>query len=178
MLILITLLVSLAASSLAFSPAILSCPSFARITEVPGKGRGVVASKFITQHTVVGDYAGEHLSEKQKDRLYLPSHHHEQTEEDLAWLKSRKERGQTATGDYLFGVSGIDCFIDAEDEERSNWTRFLNHDSNPNLVVKSLPSGMDGNPRVFFVAIRDIVENEELCFSYGDDYWRDGDNIS
>mmetsp|Transcript_13579 Transcript_13579/g.26984 ORF Transcript_13579/g.26984 Transcript_13579/m.26984 type:complete len:176 (+) Transcript_13579:213-740(+) len=160
------------------SPAVQSCPSFARIADVPGKGRGVVATEDLKQHTVVGDYVGEHLTEKEKDRRYLASYQHERTKEDIAWLESREERGQTATGDYLFGVTGVDVFIDAEDEERSNWTRFLNHDSDPNLRVKSLPSAIDGNPRVFFVASRDISKDEELCFSYGDDYWRPDDDVA
>ena len=55
----------------------------------------------------------------------------------------------------------------------SNWTRFLNHADAPNCNVKSLPMGMSGKPRVWFVASRDISPGEEICFSYGDDYWID-----
>ena len=30
---------------------------------------------------------------------------------------------------------------------------------------------MYGNPRVWFVAIRDIEVGEELLYDYGDEYW-------
>ena len=32
-----------------------------------------------------------------------------------------------------------------------------------------------GEPRVWFVATRDIAPGDELCFDYGDDYWYEAD---
>ncbi|GMI12836.1 hypothetical protein TrLO_g534 [Triparma laevis f. longispina] len=160
------------------TPAVASVPTFCSIAFISDeKGRGVVATSVIPVHTVIGDYSGEQITEAVKDRRYLKSREAEREAHDLKWLASRLERGQGVSGDYLFGVSGVDAFIDAEDEHFSNWTRFLNHSDDPNVNVKSLPVGMSGSPRVWFVASRDISPGEEICFSYGDDYWRDEDEF-
>ena len=116
-----------------------------------------------------------------KDRRYLESLSHLRDSSDVEWRNSRVERGQTITGTYLYGIDvpksskteNEQIFVDAEDEYRSLWTRFLNHASPPaaNVNPKSLYQGMDGNPRVWFVSIRDIEIGEEICFDYGDDYW-------
>ena len=36
---------------------------------------------------------------------------------------------------------------------------------------------MTGQPRVWFVALRDIGPGEELLFDYGDSYWDDSDEL-
>ena len=161
------------------STALQSIPSFLKISQISQtKGRGVLALSPIPMHTDVGDYIGEHITGKQKDCRYLPSQFSYRTKQDLVWAKSRQDCKQTTTGHYLFGVSSLDLFIDAEDEQKSNWTRFLNHDDHaPNLRVKCLPSGVGGKPRVWFVASRDISPGEELTFSYGEDYWFEGDLV-
>lgn len=70
-------------------------------------------------------------------------------------------------------------YIDAEDEYHGTWTRFLNHASPPynNVNPKSVPESYDGEPRVWFMANRDIDVGEELCFDYGEDYWLEGDDV-
>jgi SET domain len=92
------------------------------------------------------------------------------------------------TGSYLYGVSmpatrtlngavvvaADPIYIDAEDEYCSTWTRFLNHASSlgkNNLNPKSIHESYNGQPRVWFIANRNIEPGEELCFDYGDDYW-------
>mmetsp|Transcript_12863 Transcript_12863/g.26255 ORF Transcript_12863/g.26255 Transcript_12863/m.26255 type:complete len:204 (+) Transcript_12863:114-725(+) len=157
------------------SKAFLSCPKEYVIKESPGKGLGVFTLTCIPLNTVVGDYTGELLTLQQKDRLYLPSLKPKRTQEDLKWIESRLERGQTITGDYIFGVG--DFYVDAEDTDVSNWCRFLNHDGDANLRVKSLEFGMDDKPRIWFVANRDIQAGEELCFDYGEGYWMDDDIV-
>ena len=102
------------------------------------------------------------------------------------------DRGQTLTGDCSYGIQLLSSgdanwaqnangriYLDAKDESCSLWTRFLNHASPPHVNVnpKSIHESFDGNPRVWFVANRDIEAGEELCFDYGDDYWLDGDNV-
>ena len=79
------------------------------------------------------------------------------------------------TGDYIFRVED-DLYVDAEDPKHANWCRFINHSADANLRVKSLAfSGITGEPRVWFVATRDIAPGEELCFDYGEDYWFEED---
>ncbi|KAL3761971.1 hypothetical protein ACHAW5_006677 [Stephanodiscus triporus] len=135
------------------------------------------------------------MDEHVKDRRYLKSMERHRTDEDVRWAESRAERGQTTTGDYLYGVSlppssssddenspsysSRRVYVDAEDEYFGLWTRFLNHAPRPydNVRPKSIHESYDGRPRVWFVANRDIVPGDELCFDYGDDYWLDGDDV-
>mmetsp|Transcript_29134 Transcript_29134/g.38316 ORF Transcript_29134/g.38316 Transcript_29134/m.38316 type:complete len:199 (-) Transcript_29134:220-816(-) len=158
--------------------AIRTAPSFVRIKKISNeKGMGAIAHDRISVGQIVGDYCGEIITKAQMERRYLSSQQHLMIECDKDWLSSRKERGCSITGDYLFGVSSCDLFIDAEDEDISSWARYINHSTSPNLCPKSLPSGMDGKPRVWFVATRDIFEGEELCYDYGDNYWQEGDMV-
>jgi hypothetical protein len=164
------------------TPARKTLPSHLRLAEIPGKGLGVITTTPIPIHTVVGDYAGEIMTAEEKDRRYLESKSHLQTPVDKAWIKSRLDRQQTITGSYVYGIftpSGSYIYSDAEDEDCSLWTRFLNHAPPPaaNVNPKSIHESYDGNPRVWFTTIRDIAVGEELCFDYGDDYWLPGDDV-
>lgn len=176
-----------------------SLPPQFRLVRIHGKGLGVITTQDIPFRSTVGDYKGEIMSAEEKDRRYIQSKSHLRTPVDLAWTRSRKERGQTLTASYLYGVqlpsatgpsSGLGVgyggtyeperiYIDSEDEDCSLWTRFLNHapGNGANLIPKSIHESWDGNPRVWFIASRDIKEGEELCFDYGDDYWLEGDDV-
>ena len=57
----------------------------------------------------------------------------------------------------------------------ANWCRYINHHNDPNMRVKSLAYAFGGEPRVWFVATRDIAPGEELSFDYGDEYWVETD---
>ncbi|KAL7545817.1 hypothetical protein ACHAWF_009166 [Thalassiosira exigua] len=185
------------------TPARQSLPPHLSLEPIPGKGLGVIAHKPYSKGEFVAEYQGELLSEEVKDRRYLTSLRDQLTDEDREWIQSRLERGQGLTGCYLYGVSLDDenvyqrfgrgkqdaaeeasapprrIFVDAEDEHQSLWTRFVNHASPPgnNLQPKSVPESYDGNPRVWFMAKRDIEAGEELCFDYGKDYWLEGDEV-
>lgn len=152
---------------------------------------GLICQKPIVKGDFVGEYEGEVMSEAVKDRRYLPSLKDSQTAEDRRWVQSRLDRGQTLTGCYLYGISlppnyndghhttASRIYVDAEDEDESLWTRFINHAAPPddNVNPKSIHESYDGQPRVWFVAKRDIAVGEELCFDYGDDYWLEGDDV-
>jgi len=162
-----------------------------------GKGLGVISLTHIAKGEFVGEYKGELMTQEIKDRRYPPSNRvYEQTKEDQQWIKSRIDRNQTLTGCYLFGITvPPDCkakdgtsqnesriYIDAEDEHKSSWTRFINHASLPfsNIHPKSNHDGSGGSlgsPRVWFVANRNIQKGDEICFDYGDDYWIEGDDV-
>mmetsp|Transcript_27268 Transcript_27268/g.58363 ORF Transcript_27268/g.58363 Transcript_27268/m.58363 type:complete len:230 (-) Transcript_27268:254-943(-) len=165
------------------TPARQSIPDHLRLEEIPGKGLGIMTNVRIPAGTVVGDYKGEVMTEEEKDRRYLESFAHLRQPVDKEWRQSRIDRGQSITGTYLYGVhvpnQKSQIFVDAEDEYHSLWTRFLNHASPPgaNVNPKSLHQGIDGKPRVWFVSIRDIEIDEEICFDYGDDYWLPEDSV-
>lgn len=170
------------------TPARQSLPSHLILCSFPNKGLGVITTIPISKGDFIGEYKGEVFNEEVKDRRYLPSK--TKTLEDEKWIQSRVERSQTLTGCYVYGISipptksnnystNQRIYIDAEDEYKSLWTRFLNHASPPynNCNPKSVHESYDGKPRVWFVASRDIEVGEELCFDYGDDYWLEGDEV-
>lgn len=162
------------------TPARQSLPDHLRLEAIPGKGLGVITNVKIERGSVVGDYQGEVMTLEEKDRRYLDSCAHLREPADEEWRALRIERGQGLTGTYLYGIvvpGASHIFMDAEDEYCSLWTRFLNHSSDANVQPKSIHESWDGKPRVWFIALRDIEEGEEICFDYGDDYWLPEDNV-
>jgi len=80
-----------------------------------------------------------------------------------------KKRGVTS-GAYLFGLSN-GLYIDAEDVERSNFLRYINHGrSKANCVSRSAWDD-DFISAIYFEATRRIEAGEELLVDYGDYYW-------
>ena len=134
-------------------------------------GFGAFATRSFEKEEIVGDYVGEKLTLREKDARYLGR---EQNWRDKIWLASRRARGVTASGTYIFQVDD-DLFVDAEDPVHANWCRYINHHNDPNMRVKSLAYAFGGEPRVWFVATRDIAPGEELSFDYGDEYWVETD---
>ncbi|MEM1243952.1 MAG: SET domain-containing protein-lysine N-methyltransferase, partial [Pseudomonadota bacterium] len=67
------------------------------------------------------------------------------------------------TSAYLFEINPT-ILIDAE--RIRNWTGFINHGCQPNLIVKTF----NKNKIQFYVA-KDIEENEQLFFDYGDSFF-------
>eukprot|EP00984_Skeletonema_dohrnii_P013691 scaffold5689_cov122-Skeletonema_dohrnii-CCMP3373.AAC.5 len=170
------------------TPARQSLPAHLTLHPFPNKGLGVITTIPISKGEFIGEYKGEIFTEQVKDRRYLSSH--TKTVEDEEWIQSRIDRGQSLTGCYVYGITipptksnnfvqNQRIYVDAEDEYQSLWTRFLNHASPPNnnCNPKSVHESYNGEPRVWFVACRDIEVGEELCFDYGDDYWLEGDDV-
>jgi len=132
----------------------------------------------------LGEYKGEFMTGKEVEARYWGTR--KMKTADRRWRKSRKQRQQGLSGDYLFDM-GDDIFLDAEDADVSSWCRFMNHasevDQDSCCNVETMFSPLrcnDGNengememPRLWFVARRDIVSGEELLYDYGDSYWSD-----
>lgn len=71
--------------------------------------------------------------------------------------------------DYTIGEDKSSSHvIDAQDA--SNHTRFINHSFNPNLELVSVD--YKGKVHVLLYAAREIAAGEQLCYDYGDEYWR------
>ena len=141
------------------------------------KGLGAFTSIPIQNGAWVGEYRGEILTLQQVEARYwnkLPK-----KQADCEWLESRKLRNMGVSGDYLFEIED-ELYIDGEDVDVSSWCRYINHESASsevkcNLETRSSKQIWDGEklvqPRLWFVALRDIQAGEELCFDYGDEYW-------
>jgi hypothetical protein len=59
--------------------------------------------------------------------------------------------------------------IDAE--KKGNFTRFINHSSQPNLGLQSVY--WRGMPRMIFVALKEIPKGSQLTFDYGNFFWKE-----
>ena len=144
------------------------------------KGLGAFCATPILKGAWVGEYKGELITIDQVESRYWKKKL-EMTDGDDGdgdWQKSRIDRNQGMTGDYLFDM-GDDLYMDGEDSHVSGWCRFVNHSDDQNVNVETRCSRQIWNgkeiiqPRLWFVALRDIARGEELLYDYGDSYWDD-----
>jgi SET domain-containing protein len=156
-----------------------------RIGETKHKGLGAFTLHPIAAGAVVGEYKGEILTLSQVKARYW--NEQKKKTADRRWIKSRKKRNQGTSGDYLFDMSD-DLYIDGEDADLSSWCRFMNHATCGTMAcnvetrhcTQQAEILLENNnektiihkePRLWFVAIRDIEVGEELSYDYGDFYW-------
>ncbi|EDV32729.2 uncharacterized protein Dana_GF21998 [Drosophila ananassae] len=113
--------------------------------EEPSKGWGVRALANVPKGTFVASYTGEILTAMEADRRTDDS--------------------------YYFDLDNGHC-IDAN--YYGNVTRFFNHSCEPNvLAVRVFYEHQDYRfPKIAFFACRDIDAGEEICYDYGEKFWR------
>jgi SET domain-containing protein len=123
-------------------PSVYICYS-----KIKNAGLGIFAKKKIVKGTLLGEYMGEIIDNPTID---------DDTE-------------------YIFG--SYDFCIDARDLEKSNYTRFINcitsyEEENVISILNSTDYIYNKNlkNRIFLFAKKDILENEELLYDYGDKY--------
>jgi SET domain-containing protein len=112
-----------------------------RSSTIPGAGRGLFSRITIEPEQTIGYYTGEVLT---ADELYHSS---------------------AARSDYLLWLCRTHILIG--EGPRANYTRYINHSSNPNLFLVVSTRWKTAR----FEALRPILPGEELFFNYGDDYW-------
>mmetsp|Transcript_13213 Transcript_13213/g.17287 ORF Transcript_13213/g.17287 Transcript_13213/m.17287 type:complete len:187 (+) Transcript_13213:96-656(+) len=139
------------------------------------KGLGAFATKKMKVGSYIGEYRGEILSKTEvQARIWG---RRKTNTKDKEWIRDRKERGQSITGDYVFEMK-TGHFIDCEDADHSSWCRFMNHASeeNRNANVKGFDKvSKDDDVLDFpqFYAIKDIQEGDELVYDYGSRFFKD-----
>mmetsp|Transcript_23687 Transcript_23687/g.34984 ORF Transcript_23687/g.34984 Transcript_23687/m.34984 type:complete len:219 (-) Transcript_23687:380-1036(-) len=135
----------------------------------PQKGLGAFATGTIQCGTYLGECSGECMTLNEVRARFWGKR--EPDVADRAWAKSRRQRNQGITGNYVMELRD-GTFVCSEDSEQSTWTRFMNHapSSDPECNVKGFwqtEIGGDYHHYPRFFAIRDIEEGEELHFDYG-----------
>lgn len=109
-------------------------------------GFGVFAAQRISPCALIGEYTGQ-LVEAKKRALASKFHCVRYTTWDIG-----KKR-------YV---------LDAE--KMGNFTRFINHSSQPNAGLQSVY--WRGIPKMIFVALKEIAEGTQLTFDYGAIFWK------
>lgn len=110
-------------------------------------GFGVFVEQRIPPCSFVGEYTGVIQEKKRKhtkDKMYCVRY--------TAWDMGRRN-----------------FVIDAE--RIGNFSRFINHSSNPNLSLQSVY--WRGLPRMIFIALKEISEGTQLTFDYGTFFWKE-----
>lgn len=109
-------------------------------------GYGTFAETDIAQDAIVGEYTGLLMEFKDvKDTKY--------------------------TWDYLSGYDelGKNFMLSVDAAKYGNEMRFVNHDYQPNAVMKYIPQG--GFWHVVYIASRPIKKGEQILTNYGERYW-------
>ncbi|PFH32359.1 hypothetical protein BESB_016770 [Besnoitia besnoiti] len=133
-----------------------------RLTKVPGKGRAVFAADTILKDDFVVEYKGELCSER------------EAREREQRYNRSRVPMGSFM---FYFKNGSRMMAIDATDEKQDfGPARLINHSrKNPNMTPRAIMfDDLSSEPRLIFVARRNIEKDEELLVDYGE---RDPDVI-
>ena len=121
----------------------LTCPKEVAVCRsgIKGAGLGVYTNCLIKKGTMFGPYEGVF-----------------RTDVDLS--------PESRDGDYAWDV-GEGLFIDARNEKRSNWMRYVNNgDAHSRTNLRAVRI----NKEVFYVTWRDVKPGFELLIWYGDDY--------
>ena len=111
----------------------------------PIVGVGIFAEEAIGALTYIGEYAG---LVKKRQRF--------------------RDRHNNFVFGYVIGLSETPYVIDAR--EKGNFTRFINHSYEPNLLSRWFIH--DGFCHIIFFTKRSILAGEQLTYDYGPYYWR------
>lgn len=130
-----------------------------------GRGRGLFATKPIAAETYLFDYISD------------PSAIIDQAE-----FERRYDSPTGTHADYAVGVmlgDGVHVYLDARDPSSSKHARFMNHaedEPHRNCECWTLTPPSVGEVRALLFASRDLAVGEELCWNYGEEYWRGRDD--
>jgi hypothetical protein len=130
-----------------------------RYSLIKNAGLGVFANREIKQGEFLGNYVGVLTKTKCPGNFYV----------------------------FSTEINGVAMYIDAQDMNKSNWTRFMNsatssiqenvsaircNSANIINIVSSdgTPKSIDLNGLIMFVAKTDIAIEEELLYSYGSNF--------
>ena len=123
------------------------------VSEIPGKGRGIIARRDICKGMFVCEYAGVHHR--------MSAAHALEAGYDT----------DPSVGSYTmyYQHDGSWFMVDATSEENNRFGRLFNHSRvQPNCKAKVVMLNKK-NPRLILVALKNIYSGEELTHNYGGD---------
>ncbi len=117
-------------------------------------GFGVFAAETIKKNEFIGEYTGV---------VQIPCENSGEAtcngyESDFSW--------------YYLDEIDDGTILEINGRLEGNEMRFVNHGSEPNVYVDHML--YNGQWVIFFKAARQILKDEQLLISYGEDYWNDG----
>jgi SET domain-containing protein len=113
-----------------------------KTSSIPKSGKGVFSLISIKKGDTIGSYIGRYMNDKEFDS------------------------GKHENNHYILHICK-NCYIDAEDLKKSNYTRFINHSKKPNC--RFVVSTRHKTARV--EALRNIKIGEELYLDYGPEFF-------
>ncbi|KAG6532441.1 histone-lysine N-methyltransferase SUVR3-like isoform X1 [Zingiber officinale] len=130
-----------------------------RIVKDEKKGWGLHAAQFIARGQFVCEYAGEFLTTEEARRR-------QRTYDELASV-GKLSPALLVVREHL--PSGKACLrVNIDATKVGNIARFINHSCDGgNLLTVLVRSNGSLLPRLCFFAVKDILDGEELAFSYG-----------
>jgi len=124
-----------------------------KICKTKNKGYGLYCSKPVIKGEYICEYAGELLDEETARKRY----EHQTKNKKSNYILVLRE----------FSGSKLTCKTIVDPTVIGNIGRYANHSCDPNIVI--VPVRIQTViPHLALVASRDINEDEELCFDYGD----------
>lgn len=130
-----------------------------------GRGRGLFVAKPIAAETYLFDFLDDASAII-----------------DQAEFERRYDSPTGTHADYAVGVmlpDGVQVYLDAQDPSSSKHARYMNHaedEPRRNCECWTLTPPMVGEVRALLFASRDLAVGEEMCWDYGDEYWRGRDD--
>lgn len=111
------------------------------------KGFGVIANRNFEPNEWAGEYLGKFCHEGSKKLSVYNAYAFE----------------------YPFSLESPSKFI-IDAKNQGNFTRFFNHSEKPNLSSQIV--FLDSKNHIVFLTNRRIQKGEEMCYHYGDNYWK------
>jgi len=133
-----------------------------KVTGTTNKGYGLITQEFIPKGKFVIEYIGERISKVEAANRLLDL----QEQNASCYIYALLEHyGDSQQFSY---------FVDAT--KTGNLARFINHSCEPNLILVPIRVNQI-EPKFSLFAAKDIVEDTELTFSYGNVDTRDGKKL-
>jgi hypothetical protein len=108
---------------------------------------GVISNRTIARHAYIGEYTG----------IIYKQRYFKKIKNDYCFEYT-----------FVTGTTHSPYLINAE--RHGNHTRFINHSDQPNLETSAVFS--NGLMHIILYAIKEIPPGTQLCYDYGDDYWK------